>query len=57
MIEQEENLYKKYERIIKEYKQLAKREIKESYNSILYDNCIIVIVGGFERGNVGDLFE
>ena len=32
--------------IIKEYKQLAKREIKESYNSILYDNCIIVIVEG-----------
>ena len=57
MIEQEENLYKKYERRINEYKQLAKREIKESYNSILYDNCIIVIVGGFERGNVGDLFE
>ena len=57
MIEQEENLYKKYERRIKEYKQLAKREIKESYNSILYADCIIVIVGGCERGNVGDLFE
>ena len=57
MIEQEENLYKKYERRIKEYKQLAKREIKEAYNSILYADCIVVIVSGCERGNVGDLFE
>lgn len=45
-IEQEENLYKKYEQRIKEYKQLAKREIKEVYNSILYADCIVVIVSG-----------
>lgn len=56
-IEKEEKTYKSYERKIKEYKPLAKREICEAYNSELYEDCIIVIVKGTEHGNVNDLFE
>lgn len=56
-IEKEEKTYKSYERKIKEYKPLATREICEAYNSELYADCIIVILEGFEHGNVNDLFE
>jgi len=39
----------------KAYKPIAKREIKDCYDSVLYDDCIIVILEGVEHGNVYDM--
>lgn len=54
-IDEERKRYESYERKRKDYKPIAKREIKEVYPSVLYKDCIIVIVNGFEHGNVEDL--
>lgn len=56
-IAEEEKYYENYLKKKNNYKSLAKREIKDIYDSVLHDDCIIVIVDGFEHGNVYDLFE
>ncbi len=55
MIDREKKCFEKYEKKIKDYEPIAKREIKEMYQSALYRDCIIVIIAGFERGNIDDL--
>lgn len=54
-IDEERMRFERYEKKRKDYKPIAKREIKEVYPSVLYKDCIIVIVNGFEHGNVEDL--
>lgn len=54
-IDEEKKRYESYERKRKDYKPIAKREIKKCYNSVLYDDCIIVILEGLEHGNVYDM--
>ena len=54
-IDEERKRYESYERKRKEYKPIAKREIKRLYDSVLYDSCIIVILEGSEHGNVYDM--
>ena len=54
-IDQEKKYFEKYEKKIKDYKPIAKREIKEVYQSALYRDCVIVIIAGFEHGNIDDL--
>ena len=54
-IDEERKRYERYEEMKKAYKPIAKREIKKCYNSVLYDDCIIVILEGLEHGNVYDM--
>lgn len=54
-IDEEKKRYESYERKRKDYKPIAKREIKRLYDSVLYDDCIIVILEGMEHGNVYDM--
>lgn len=54
-IDEEKKRYENYERKRKEYKPIAKREIKRCYDSVLYDDCVIVILEGLEHGNVYDM--
>lgn len=54
-IDEERKRFESYERKKKDYKPIAKREIKKCYNSVLYDDCIIVILEGLEHGNVYDM--
>ena len=54
-IDEERKRYESYERKRKEYKPIAKREIKRCYDSVLYDDCVIVILEGLEHGNVYDM--
>lgn len=54
-IDEERKRFENYEKKRKEYKPIAKREIKKCYNSVLYDDCIIVILEGMEHGNVYDM--
>lgn len=56
-IAEEKKRCNNYEKMKNDYKPIAKREIKDIYDSVLHDDCIIVIVEGFEHGNVYDLFE
>lgn len=56
-IDEERMRFERYEKKRKDYKPIAKREIKSYYNSVLYDDCIIVILEGLEHGNVEDLYE
>lgn len=54
-IDEEKKRYESYERKRKDYKPIAKREIKRLYDSVLYDDCIIVILEGMEHGTVYDM--
>lgn len=54
-IDEERKRYESYERKRKEYKPIANREIKDIYNSVLHDDCIIVILEGTEHGDVYDM--
>lgn len=54
-IDEERKRFESYERKRKEYKPIAKREIKKCYNSVLYEDCVIVILEGIEHGNVYDM--
>lgn len=54
-IDEEKKRFESNERKRKEYKPIAKREIKRCYDSVLYDDCIIVILEGMEHGNVYDM--
>ena len=54
-IDEEKKRYERYEEMKKAYVPIAKREIKQCYDSVLYDDCIIVILEGFEHGNVYDM--
>ena len=54
-IDEERKRYESYERKRKDYKPIAKREIKDIYNSVLHDDCIIVILEGTEHGDVYDM--
>lgn len=54
-IDEEKKRYESCERKRKDYKPIAKREIKRLYDSVLYDDCIIVILEGMEHGTVYDM--
>ena len=54
-IEEEQKWFENYENKRKSYVPIAKREIKDCYDSVLYDDCVIVILEGLEHGNVYDM--